>query len=423
MRSSPLAQSSRLSRATTITLSQPVTAGGTSRPLRGPDRARHDHHRGQCRGHRQPRGEPHRRSDRDRRRHPVGTTITPISGNNITLSAPVTASGTPTLAYSSSLSNTYTGATIVDQGTLNLTGIAGTTVIPGDLTINGSTTSTPTTVTMVGNAGQIASSANISINGGSLLTLRGQQHHQRQHRLHQPRQRRQPDAGDRLGNARPWAGTFPPPTTTTRRRQPSPPRRRPYLKVDAQRTTTVNGVPPVSLDITAPVQGIGGLTVTGGGGLRLSFAGNGYSGATTLSGSSTLFLGASNVIPDSSTFTMTAGTTLDLNGFNDAISQLSGAGTVTDSSTTAGTLTFGLNNANTAFSGSFNDYAPMPPASRQPERHQGRQRRLRLHRQRHLHRHADHQRRHGHLLRRANGLRHLYDQQHRSPFSTIPPPR
>jgi len=76
------------------------------------------------------------------------------------------------LAYSSSLSNTYTGGTVVSQGSMNLSGIAGTTVIPGDLTINGSSSGT-TTVTMVGNAGQIAPAANIAINGSSSLTYVG----------------------------------------------------------------------------------------------------------------------------------------------------------------------------------------------------------------------------------------------------------
>lgn len=66
-------------------------------------------------------------------------------------------------------SNTYTGGTIVDQGTLNLSGTtAGFTVIPvGGLTINNAT------VTMNTNAGQIDASNDVFINGGGLLTTVG----------------------------------------------------------------------------------------------------------------------------------------------------------------------------------------------------------------------------------------------------------
>ena len=69
--------------------------------------------------------------------------------------------------------NTYSGGTLVDQGTLNLMGSAGTVVIPGDLTINGGTTQTYASVTMIGNPGQIAASSNITINGTGLLFTTG----------------------------------------------------------------------------------------------------------------------------------------------------------------------------------------------------------------------------------------------------------
>jgi autotransporter-associated beta strand protein len=70
--------------------------------------------------------------------------------------------------------NTYTGGTVVDQGTLNLTATtAGAVVIPGDLVINGVNSATNTAVTMNTNAQQIATTSNVTINGGGTLTLVG----------------------------------------------------------------------------------------------------------------------------------------------------------------------------------------------------------------------------------------------------------
>lgn len=65
--------------------------------------------------------------------------------------------------------NTYTGGTIVDQGTLtiNATAGAGTIVIPGDLILNNAN------LTMSTNGGQIAAASNITINGSGVLTLTG----------------------------------------------------------------------------------------------------------------------------------------------------------------------------------------------------------------------------------------------------------
>ncbi len=65
--------------------------------------------------------------------------------------------------------NTYTGGTIVNQGTLtiNATAGAGTVVIPGDVTLNNAN------LTMSTNAGQIAATSNVSINGSGVLSLVG----------------------------------------------------------------------------------------------------------------------------------------------------------------------------------------------------------------------------------------------------------
>ncbi len=81
-------------------------------------------------------------------------------------------SGAGTAALSAP--NTYSGGTIVNQGTLNLAGGAGTVVIPaGGLTINGGVQGAGAAVTMVTNAGQIDPSNAVTINGRGTLTLVG----------------------------------------------------------------------------------------------------------------------------------------------------------------------------------------------------------------------------------------------------------
>ncbi|OYW28093.1 MAG: hypothetical protein B7Z47_06115, partial [Chthoniobacter sp. 12-60-6] len=290
---------------------------------------------------------------------PAGTTVTSIAGNNITLSNSVTA-GSVALTFSTVQSNTYTGPTVVNQGTLTLAGQAGSIVIPGDLTLNNAV------VTMTLNAGQIAAGSNITINSGSTLTYLGNNTLSGLLAFNNPGGPTAPILAAGFGvltlgnditasndsftlpaviSATAAAGTTAAPTTGV------------VNLGGAARSITTSGLALVSLDITAALQGTGasGITKAGNGGLRLTSAGNSYAGATTLSGG-TIFLGASNVLPDFSTFSMLAGSTLDLNGFSDVISQLSGAGSITNNSGTAGTLTAGLNNADTTFSGQFLGY-------------------------------------------------------------------
>ncbi|MEA3209118.1 MAG: hypothetical protein QOE70_2175 [Chthoniobacter sp.] len=75
-------------------------------------------------------------------------------------------SGPAALTLSPGASNTYSGMTIVNQGTLNLGAGVGVTVIPGDITINNATV-THTTA----NAGQIATNGNVTIIGAGTLTM------------------------------------------------------------------------------------------------------------------------------------------------------------------------------------------------------------------------------------------------------------
>ena len=102
---------------------------------------------------------------------PAGTTITGATLNSGTYS--LTLSNSAAFTASNALtfgapSNSYSGSTIVNQGTLNLTGQLGSVVVPGNLTIQGNGTVTENT-----NAGQIAPTSNVQINGSGTLNLTG----------------------------------------------------------------------------------------------------------------------------------------------------------------------------------------------------------------------------------------------------------
>ncbi|OJX82490.1 autotransporter domain-containing protein [Mesorhizobium sp. 65-26] len=88
-------------------------------------------------------------------------------------------------------------------------------------------------------------------------------------------------------------------------------------------------------------KGSGTLTITGTSG------GNHYSTATEVAGG-TLQAGANNIFSAKSAYTVDSGATLSLNGFNQEIGSLAGAGSVYLG---AGTLTTGGTNASTTFSG------------------------------------------------------------------------
>jgi autotransporter-associated beta strand protein len=94
------------------------------------------------------------------------------------------------------------------------------------------------------------------------------------------------------------------------------------------------------------ITGAGVVAKTGAGVLTLTGA-NAYGGATTL-GAGILRAGAANTFSASSDVTVAGGAGLDLNGFNQTVASLAGAGGVTLGSAT---LTTGGDNASTAFAG------------------------------------------------------------------------
>jgi autotransporter-associated beta strand protein len=125
-----------------------------------------------------------------------------------------------------------------------------------------------------------------------------------------------------------------------------------------------------SVTLTGQVTGLAGLQVNSnavGNPLRLTLSNTGtendYAGNTTVSAFSTLILGASNQISNGASKGNLALTgTLDLNGYNETINGLSGAGSINNATATGGatnTLTIGDNNAaiGTGFTGTISNTA------------------------------------------------------------------
>lgn len=96
------------------------------------------------------------------------------------------------------------------------------------------------------------------------------------------------------------------------------------------------------------INGSGNLNKNGTGILILSGP-NTYTGATNLNGG-TIQIGAAQVLPDNSALTMAAGTTLDLNNFNETLGSLAGPAGATIV-LGSGTLTVGSLNTDTTFGG------------------------------------------------------------------------
>ncbi|WP_407527868.1 autotransporter domain-containing protein [Methylobacterium oryzisoli] len=104
----------------------------------------------------------------------------------------------------------------------------------------------------------------------------------------------------------------------------------------------------VAASIASPLQGVAGLTKFGSGTLTLSGAST-YTGATTITGG-TLRAGAANAFSAASAVTIASGARMDLNGLDQSVASLAGAGSVTLGSAT---LTTGGGNASTTYAGTL----------------------------------------------------------------------
>ncbi|MEW6640998.1 MAG: autotransporter domain-containing protein [Pseudomonadota bacterium] len=107
------------------------------------------------------------------------------------------------------------------------------------------------------------------------------------------------------------------------------------------------------------LSGDGGLTKVGSGVLVLQGVSS-YLGPTNIN-AGVVVGGGANALSAASTFTVSAGATLDIGGSDQTIGGLAGAGSVMNSGEPAATLTVGANGANTIFSGVIAD-GPAPLA-------------------------------------------------------------
>ena len=108
---------------------------------------------------------------------PAGATVASIvNSTTITLSTAATAGAAENLTFGSALGSTYSGGTVINEGTLNLDGATlGTVTIPaGGFTIIGAQTGiAATTVNMNGVGGQIDATNNVTLVGKATLNLVG----------------------------------------------------------------------------------------------------------------------------------------------------------------------------------------------------------------------------------------------------------
>ncbi len=102
--------------------------------------------------------------------------------------------------------------------------------------------------------------------------------------------------------------------------------------------------------LSGNITGPGGLVKLGASTITLTSTTSDYSGLTTVN-AGTLQLGADNAIPANGDITVASGATLDLNGKNQTVDQLTGAGAVQTGAAGGNTLTAGSANSSGTFSG------------------------------------------------------------------------
>ena len=139
------------------------------------------------------------------------------------------------------------------------------------------------------------------------------------------------------------------------------------ISFSSGRTVTLNAGGTVDTEgntvtLSGAISGAGGLSKIGAGTLTLAGT-NTYTGGTTISAGVLQAANTTAAFSSASAFNVASGATLDLNGVNETVGSLTGAGTVTNSATGAAILTVGSNNtsptdnASTTFGGTLSDGA------------------------------------------------------------------
>jgi autotransporter-associated beta strand protein len=317
-----------------------------------------------------------------------GASNTSISGVIGTGSGTLTKAGAGTLVLSGA--NTYTGATSINAGTLQISvdnnlGTALGPPTPGQLSFNGGTLKTTATLTLSSNRGiGLVSGGTLDVAAGTILTYGGIIANSGAAGAHTLTKI---DSGTLVltgtntytGATNINGGIL---TINQDSNLGTPPSLGPTpndlnlnggtLQTAATMTLNANrgislGASGGTLDVNSGytltyggiIAGSGALTKADSGTLILSGA-NTYTGATTIS-AGILQLGATNVLPSSTAVTIGTGPvggvgggtpTLDLNNFSTTVGSIAGTGKITLGS---GTLTTGGNNTSTTFSGVISD--------------------------------------------------------------------
>ncbi len=255
--------------------------------------------------------------------------------------------------------NSYTGGTVVNGGTVNLNATTGTVAIPAatdpaaGLIINGGT------VTMQNTAGQIAASNIVTFNGNAVLNLVGDNTVAglifRDDGGGTSGTGINSNSGTLTINGNVVSTTANPASTSVLNGR--------YNFGTTQRTLDISATRFNSQELAAllsdfNVQGIegssGGIVKEGDGVLQFN-AVDTYTGPTIVN-NGRLQIGTANGGSRFSAYNLASGTLLNLNGTNTILGSIEGAGQISNSSTTTGTLTVGFNNNSTTYSGTFDRF-------------------------------------------------------------------
>jgi fibronectin-binding autotransporter adhesin len=241
----------------------------------------------------------------------------------------LTKTGPAQQTLSGTAANTYTGVTTVNDGTLNLNK-TGVVAVPGNLVVGDNVGGALTDVVQVSQSQQIADTASVTVNSDGLLVIVA------------------PATAETIGpltlnggNVDTTAATLTVTGTVTATSDPgglaASITGKLALGAGAGVFVVNDGSGTDDLDVFADISGATGLTKLGAG--RMVIAGTDtYTGGTNVV-AGVLANGVVNGIPVDTALVVNPGGTFDLSGFDQQLSVIAGAGTITNSTGTLATLT------------------------------------------------------------------------------------